>query len=206
MATSTKRGRDNAHHFLLVLANHQPIVAALRYVDREVCPFVSDNAASFRIGEMTVRPGQTRGFRVVSPSSIDRTQTVVSVDSIELLGPHAPGPRPSTDRSIPDAGPDCGDTVFWAPLAECKPAHGLLSDDLSQLLGRFYGELDRLFLPRAETHIRREWKTVELPPVVQVVPDLNQYLAPKSALVVQFDCAKPRYAATWRSSTTTRNR
>ena len=123
MATSTKRGRDNAHHFLLVLANHQPIVAALRYVDREVCPFVSDNAASFRIGEMTVRPGQTRGFRVVSPSSIDRTQTVVSVDSIELLGPHAPGPRPSTDRSIPDAGPDCGDTVFWAPLAECKPAH-----------------------------------------------------------------------------------
>ena len=64
-----------------------------------------------------------------------------------------------------------------------------LGGSLSQLLGRFFGELGTLFIPRAETRIRREWKTVELAAGIQVVPDLNKYLAPKSALVVQFDCA-----------------
>jgi hypothetical protein len=179
----TKRARTDAYHFLVVLANHRPLVAALRCTSLDcVLPFASQSHTAFDIGSLHVVLGQTPGFRLVSPSSVDRTFNIVSVDSLELLDEHAHDQRPP-----PASGDD--EAIFWAPLADhCSMS--VQSNELVNLLGRFYTELDTLFLPRARDElIRRDWKVITLPSDVLIVPDLNKYLAPKSALVVQFDCA-----------------
>ena len=165
---AAKRDRERCH-WLVLLRNHQPLVALLDEPvagDGVLDVIASEVRDVFEIGGTTVTPGETDGFTVLLTCSVSNC-VVVAVDSV-------------CDVAVG------GTSLRWATLHGCGP----MGQDLQRLVGRFYSELQGLFVPeQAHASIRRPWDVVELDETVTVVPDLNKHLRHKGVLVLQFDCA-----------------
>jgi len=154
------------HCFLLVLRNHNPVVAFLHtedFVRKTIC---SPDADSFTVGELAVKLGETAGFAQLCCRGQNH---IVAVDEVELV--------------------ESGDYV-WTPLKleSCERKRTRDEEALQSLLGAFYSELQTLFKPvKDENSLRVPLQTVQLPKDVCTVPDLNKYW--QSVLLLQADCA-----------------
>lgn len=175
---------------MVVLRNHVPFVTLLDKRENDQAYFHQQEGSlatsaelylsslrseitdEFAINNLSVKLGETAGFELLKTED---AYSLVAVDSLSVVEEHIRGTE-----------------LNWFTY-ETIGEDERKTNTLQLMAGKFYCHIPRLFSADPGSSFRTPWEVIELRPEQldqgHIVPDLNKYLRPQGALIMEFDCA-----------------